>query len=419
MKPVREVLPNGLVALVVEHHDVETVAVSVQAQAGSRFDPPERDGLAQMTAALLREGTVRHAKEEISESFDFLGADMGTGAGRYTAAVSARLLARDLEALFPMIAEMAREPVFPEHSIEIRRGETLTAIAESESDPRMMSSVALRRLLFPDRHPLGRRGFGTRESVSAIRREDLAAFHASHFGPERSSLVLVGDVETARALELIREQFGSWRPSNGPPPAMPPSPELEETRLDAKEIPGTFQVELSLGFPGIARSDPEFYAFELVNHVLGEFGMGGRLGARVREEHGFAYSIHSSFDAGLGAGPFAVRAGVDPEHVKSAVEDILGELRRMRDEGPRADEVERSRRALIRGFPLRLETQAGIAGYLQLVEMFGLGLDYSERYAGLLESVTASDLRRVAAKRLTPEKYALAVAGPVGRAEMP
>lgn len=412
MRPVREELPNGLVVLVAEHHDVETVAVSVQSHAGSRFDPPGRDGLAQMTGALLRDGTAHRTKEQIAEAFDDVGADMGSGAGRYTGAVSARMLSHHLERLLPLIAEMLRVPVFPEQAFAIRRGEMLTAIDEHERDPRSVSSAALRRLLFPVGHPLAHRGYGTHESVSAITREEAAAFHAAHFGPERSSLVLVGDFDAGRALALARDLFGPWPGGPGEPPEMPVSPPLDGVRTEGREVPGTFQVELALGFPGVARGDPDFYALELVNHVLGEFGMGGRLGARVREERGLAYAIGSAFDASLGAGPFVVRAGVDPGHVKQAVDDILLEIRRMRDEGPAAAEVERSRRALVRGFPLRLETQAGIAGYLQHVELHGLELDYADRYEGLLEAVRADDLRRVAANRLSPDRYALALAGP-------
>jgi len=412
MKPVREVLPNGLAVLVAEHHDVETVAVSLQSHAGARFDPPGRDGLAHMTGALLRDGTAHHTKEQIAEAFDSVGADVASGSGRYTGAVSARLLARDLDALLPFVAEIAREPSFPGHAVEIRRGEMLTAIDENEQDPRRVAGDLFRKLVFPPGHPLAGRGYGTRESVSEITRDEIAGFHAARFAPGRSSLVLVGDADAGRMLAMARDLFGSWTSAAPAPEPMPPTPPLDASRAEAGEVPGTYQVELILGFPGIARSDPDYYALELVNEVLGEFGMGGRLGARVREEHGLAYSIGSTFDASLGAGAFMVHAGVDPSHVAQAVEDILAELARMRDEGPGRDEVERSRRALVRGFPLRLETQAGIAGYLQHIELHGLGLDYASRYAALLESVSDADLRRVAAARLTPGRHVLALAGP-------
>jgi zinc protease len=415
LDPRRDVLPNGLVVITQEHRDVPTVVVSLEFRAGAHLDPAGLEGTAHMSAALFREGTARFSGEEIAEAFDFVGADLSAGAGRFTSAIGARMMSRDLGTLLPYIASMAREPAFPESQVEVRRGEMLTAVAEFEEDTRAMAQEGLRKALYGSAHAMARRTLGTRSSIAGIRRAGLEAFHGRHLGPGRATLVLVGDFAADEALRMVTDLFGDWKQPAGAPAGLPDVPSFEGTRRDILPIAGKSQVDMALGFPGIARSDRDYHAFDLVNHVLGRFGMGGRLGAKVREEHGLAYSVYSAFDAGLVPGPFVVRAGVDPSHVKAATEDILAVLREMRDDGPTEAEIARSRRALIRSLPLRLETQAGIGAYLQAAELHGLGLDYVNRYAGIVEAIPMSELKRVASERLTPDAHALVLAGPTDR----
>jgi zinc protease len=167
-----------------------------------------------------------------------------------------------------------------------------------------------------------------------------------------------------------------------------------------------------LGWPGLARNDPDFLKARLTNTVLGVFGMMGRLGTSVRVEQGLAYYVYSRLEAGLGAGPWLAHAGVNPANVEQAIDGILHEVRRLRDEPVPADELSDSQSYLTGIMPLQLETNEGVASVILDMERYQLGLDYLEHYADLVYEVTVSDLQEMAQTYLDPEHYVLAIAGP-------
>jgi zinc protease len=177
-------------------------------------------------------------------------------------------------------------------------------------------------------------------------------------------------------------------------------------------MPGKTQSDIVLGCPGLARNDPDYYAAVVTNTVLGRFGMYGRLGTHVREEQGLAYYCLSSLEAGQWPGPWCVFAGVNPANVPLAIESILQEIARMREEQVPDDELDDSKAFLTGSLPLRLETNEGMAAALLEMERYGLGLDYLQRYPDLIHGVTAAEVQAVAAKYLDPQAYALAIAGP-------
>jgi zinc protease len=150
----------------------------------------------------------------------------------------------------------------------------------------------------------------------------------------------------------------------------------------------------------------------MMNNVLGQFGLGGRLADNIRERQGMAYYAFSSFDPTVGEGPLVVRAGVDPANVQRTIDAIDAEIRELGEHGPTPAEVDESRGYLVGSIPRMLETNYSIAGFLQTSEQFGLGLDYDRRLPGLIESVTIDDVRAAAAEALHPERAAIAIAGP-------
>jgi zinc protease len=172
------------------------------------------------------------------------------------------------------------------------------------------------------------------------------------------------------------------------------------------------QAEIAYGLFAVRRSDPAYNAHWLMNNVLGEYSLGGRLGDSIRERQGMAYHVFSGLDAGVIRGPLVVRAGVAAANVERAVSSIDFELRRLADEGPSADELEESKRYLIGSLPRKLETNLGIAGFLQTAEFFGLGLDYDLRIPDLLRAVTRDDVHDAARATLDPARASIAVAGP-------
>jgi zinc protease len=228
------------------------------------------------------------------------------------------------------------------------------------------------------------------------------------------SLAIVGDVRPDHALERAMQAFDDWT-AESPAPATvsaPPPSQGRRTRIIA--MPGKTQTDIAYGFTAIRRLDPRYYAYWMMNNVLGEFGLGGRLADNIRERQGMAYYAFSTLDATAGEAPLLVRAGVDPANVERALTAIDHEVSALAADGPTETELAETRAYLIGSIPRLLETNQSIATFLQASEEYGLGLDFDQRLPSLLGNVTLDEIHAAAAEVLDPARAAIAVAGPVG-----
>ena len=243
-------------------------------------------------------------------------------------------------------------------------------------------------------------------------RADMVAFHAARVRPVAMSLAIVGDVRPEHALECAIQAFDGWT-AEPPAPAtvaVPPPSRGRQTRMIA--MPGKTQTDIAYGFTTICRLDPRYYAYWMMNNVLGEFGLGGRLAGNIRERHGMAYYAFSTLDATAGEAPLLVRAGVDPANVDRALAAIDHEVAAMAADGPTTTELAETRAYLVGSIPRLLETNQSIAAFLQTSEEYGLGLDFDQRLPSLLDGVTRDEIHAAAAEVLDPARAAVAVAGP-------
>jgi zinc protease len=165
----------------------------------------------------------------------------------------------------------------------------------------------------------------------------------------------------------------------------------------------------------ITRKDPAYYAYWVMNNIFGQYGLGGRLGDSIRERQGMAYYAFSAFDANVLEGPLVIRAGVNPANVDRAVASIDDEVRRMAAEGPTERELSDAKLYLVGSIPRMIETNGGIATFLQTAEFFGLGLDYDVRLPDLLNAVTLDDARQAARRALDVDRAVVVIAGPYDR----
>jgi len=267
-------------------------------------------------------------------------------------------------------------------------------------------------MLYPDQHPYGRPAKGSMGSASRIERIDLVNFHDARFAPSATTVVIVGDVEAGRAMSAAAGVFGSWQKSAADDVALPHARAVESRRERVISMMNKSQADIAYGFTTIARSDPRYYAFTLMNNALGQYGIGGRLGDNIRERQGMAYYVFSSFDANVIEGPLIVRAGVSPANVERAIHSIDDEMRRMCADGMTAEELADCKQYLIGSIPRLLETNGAIATFLQTAEFFGLGLDHDLRVPALLDAVTLDDVNAAARASLDLNRAAIVVAGP-------
>ncbi len=408
----REVLPNGLVVLSRANFHSPSVVIHGYLQAGGIFDPDEKLGLADFTSAALTRGTARRNFQEIFEALESAGASLGFEASTHTVGFRGKALAEDLGMLLDLAADALRSPVFPADHVERLRAQLLTGLSLRAQNTAQMASLTFDQIVY-EGHPYSRPEDGYLETVQAIARDDLAAFHHRLYGPSGSVIAVVGAIEPQQAVQAVQVALGDWEnPDQPEPPALPPVKPLVDIVRRAVEIPGKSQADIVMGVAGPSRRSPDYLPASLGNNVLGRFGMYGRIGDAVREKAGLAYYSYSTLSGGIGPGPWYASAGVAPDNIERAIELILAEIARFVQEPINAEELADSKANYIGRLPLALESNSGVAGALINLERYDLGLDYYRRYADIIQAITAEDVLQAARRYLDPSRLAVAVAGP-------
>ncbi len=403
--------PNGLRLYVYENHTVPAVVIDGSLAAGNVFDPPEKSGLAALTAGMLRRGTSTHTFEALNEIIESVGAAIEISGGTHTTDIYANCLSEDLDLILDLLAEMLRDPAFPPEEFSRLKQQTLTHIQEREHDTRSMAFITFRRLLYGDDHPYGRPVTGLRETVERITLEDVRAFYQTHIGARGGQLVVVGDVEPATVIEKVGQVLGDWK-GHTADLVLPPVQPSRERRREHVRIADKTQSDIVLGWLGIPRKHPDWTPLAVANTIWGQFGMGGRIGDSVREKQGLAYYAYGSVDGNFGPGAWTATAGVAPSNVERAITSILNEARRLCEEPVQQEELQDVQTFLIGSLPIRLETNEGLAAAISDMAWYDLGLDYLQKTEERVRAVTVEDVQRVARTYMDPEHYVLAVAGP-------
>jgi len=409
-------LPNGIVVLVAERPALPIVSVRVSVGAGAVLDPPDKAGLANLTALLLTRGTRTRTALEIDRAIEFVGGSLETDGGRDAGTVALAVLRRDLDLGLDLLADVLLRPTFPAEEFDRKRDEVVASIRQSEQDPETVAGRVFRRLAFPG-HPYGLPVAGTEESLGRITRDAVVAFHAAYFRPDATVIALAGSVTAGDARAALIARLGGWTvpesPATGPGPAALGTP--ARTELVQREVT---QSSVFVGQATVGRSHSDFYPLVLASHVLGG-GSSSRLYVRVREERGLAYSVFSHHAPGQYGGMFLVGFQSENARVREVLSLVQDELQRLRRERVGDDELARAKAYLVGSFPLSMDTNGEVAALLLGVERFGLGLDYPTRYRRAVEAVTADEIRRAVETHWNPLQMSLAVVGNLREAGFP
>jgi zinc protease len=408
---LRTTLPNGLTVLVRENHTSPVAVLQGSLRAGAVQEAPAQAGLAAFVASMLTRGSAHYDYAAFNAAVENVGASLSVAADTHSTDFGVTALAEDFDDLLDLLSDILRRPTFPAEHIERLRQIKLVSIQEREQET---GSVAARRFseaLFGRQHPYGAAIDGYQETVSALPRQALQDFHARYFTPQGGVLAIAGDVDAARVLDTIQAHFGDWRGAAVDQPAVVHvrRPGARQHTDDARQGAKRHR---DRRLRRVRRADPDFYSVRVANCILGQFGMMGRLGERVREEQGLAYYSYSAAVAEQEDGVWFAAAGVNPDDVEAAIASILTEFDRLGSEAVGAEELADSQAYLTGVVPLMLETNEGVASTLLNMEWYGLGLDYLQRYPALINSVTAADVQRVAARYLRPDACIIATAGP-------
>jgi zinc protease len=413
LAPVRGVLANGVRVIAKETRTTPAVTIHAAIEAGTVFDPADQCGLAHFVSRTIDRGTQSLSADQIAEELDSRGVSLSVAVNRHVLTLVCTCLVEDFHAVLSLVADIIVHPRFPASEVETRRGEIITLIRQDEDNPATVATERVMAMLYGETHPYGRPARGTVKTVEQIGRPALERFHAARVVPGALSLALIGDVDPQMAIDATSHAFGGWQGRRERATlSLPLPPEANERRISVVPMMNKAQADIAYAFTSVVRSDPRYYACWLMNNILGQYSLGGRLGDSIRERQGMAYYIFSALDANVIPGPLMIRAGVNESNVDRAIASIDTELSKLATDGPTEREATESKQYLIGSMPRNLETNIGIANFLQTAEFFGLGLDYDLRVPELLRAVTREDVHAVARALLDPAKAAVAVAGP-------
>jgi len=400
-------LPNGLIVLHSENHNLPIVMITLVVKAGQIHEPAEKAGTANLVAELLAEGTINRSSKIISEQVDFIGASLNATAGADFTTISLSILKKDLPVGFEIFSDILLKPTFPESEMTRVKERIKGILKQREEDPSFLAEREFKQVVFGN-HPYARLTEGSSSSLDLITREDLKRFHAGYFVPNNAIFSVSGDITSDELGALLSKYLGNWEMKQ-----LPENNSLElETRRIKKVIKinkDLTQANIVLGHLGISRENPDYYAVSVMNYILGGGGFSSRLMQSIRDEKGLAYDVHSFFEALKQAGTFEVGVQTKNESASTAIADIHRQLELIRKEPVSDEELSEAKSYLTGSFRRRLDTNRKIADFLAAVEFYELGGDYVDKYAGYVNAVTKEDILRVARKYIDPDNYVLIV----------
>jgi zinc protease len=408
-------LTNGLRVLLLESHKIPTFAMQMVVLSGGLSDKADYRGLAQFTAALLRDGTMTRTSKEIAEQVDALGATLNANAGlsSMTTNISASGLVENLDQTLAIFSDVVRNPNFPQAEVDKYKARVLQQLQIQRSSPQFLAQEQLSRAIYGN-HPAALIA-PPADSLKKLSSKDLAEFHATYYRPNNAILAITGDVTMKEILQKIEQVFGDWKKAEVPATSIPQAPEQEAARIFLIDRPGSVQTVLQLGNLGIERTNADYFSLLLADRVLGG-GPAARLFLNLREDKGYTYGAYSFFSGSKFRGTWVSSSEVRTEVTDNAMKEFMYELKRLRDEKVPADELDNAKRAIVGSFALSLEQPQGLLQNIITQKLYNLPADYWDTYPQRVSAVTAESIQQVAQKYIDLDRLQIVAVGDASKA---
>jgi len=403
---------NGARVYFVQATDLPMVDIRVVFDGGAARDG-DKPGLAMFTNGMLEEGAGGMDADAIAQRFDSLGAEFSSSSHRDMTTASLRSLTKP-ELLQPALSTFSlllQHPDFPRNALERVRKQMLTGLKYDEQKPGEIADKAFYRALYGD-HPYATPPAGTVASVKAIDRQDLLDFYHRYYVGRNAVVAIVGDVDHSEAVQLAEAAVGNL-PEGQPAPKLPAVAALQQATNEHIEHPST-QTHVLMGQPGVSRGDPDYFALYVGNHILGGSGLVSRISEEVREKRGLSYSAYSYFLPMHVKGPFILGLQTRNDTADKALKVLRQTLVDFRKDGPTAEELEAAKRNITGGFPLKIDSNSDILGYIAMIGFYDLPLDYLDTFNSRIEAVSANQIHDAFLRRVDPARM---VTVTVGRTE--
>jgi len=409
----RTTLDNGLQVIIIERNDVPLVEMSMLLDAGYASDQFSSEGVASLAMSMLDEGSGKRSALEISDALSSLGANLSARARLDDASIRMSALSENLDASLDIFADVVLHPTFPDTELERLRRTTLARIEQEKTQPMSLALRIMPSLLYGADHAYGQplTGSGTTNSVMAITRADLRAFHQTWFKPNNANFIVVGDVDSDALLARIEKLFGKWQAGDVPNKNLAVTVVARERTIYLVDRPGADQSVIFAGQLVPPRANPDEIALQSMNNILG--GMSSaRINMNLREDKGWSYGAYSMIVGARGERPLLVYAPVQTDKTKESIAEIAAEFDAIVAARPPTDpELTIVKRSKTLSLPGRWQTNADIVGALNEVIRFRLPDDYWSTYAADLNRVGITDVSAAAVKYLRPNDIAWVVVG--------
>ena len=402
-------LSNGLDVWMVEQKELPIVALNLILKSGQGNEPDDRTGVANMTSALLDDGTKTRSADDITNQLQALGIQgINSGSSWDSTGVSMQTLSKNLDPALDIYADVVMNPAFPDKEIESLRGRQVVALRQQKANPNAVGNIVYNRVLYGD-HPYGRDN--TEATIKAITRDDIVKFYDSTYRPNNGVLIVVGDFDKATLKSKLEKAFAGWKAGEVANRDLPSAKSLDKTGIYLVDRPNAAQSVVSIGQVGIDRSNPDYFPVVVMNSILGG-GITSRISMNLREDKGYTYGANSGFVFRRNAGPFRAGGDIQTAVTKEAIVEFMKELNGIRGGKPATqEELDYNKQSLIRRYPAGFETVGAISNQLSNLVVYGLPDTYFNDYISKVNAVTLADVNRVATKYLDPSKMAIVIVG--------
>ncbi|HEX7120095.1 MAG TPA: pitrilysin family protein [Longimicrobiales bacterium] len=400
-------LENGARVVIVENHEQPVVSLNLRLMSGAKHDPAGKAGVASFTATLLDKGTTTRTAEQIAESIDFVGGSLGASAGDDWISVGSTVLTEFLDTALVLMSDVVRNPTFPAEELETERTRALSGLQASLGQPQFLAERRFMAEVYGG-HPYG--VAETPESLRAITRDDLIAFHRAHFRPGNALFVIAGDVDPDDIVRRLERHFGGWTGDVAAKAALPTPPERGAREVVFVHKPGAVQAVLRVGHLLPPATDPDWVVLDVVAQILGG-GTTGWFFQTLRQEKGYTYGAYVDAAQRVEPGYFQAWAEVRNEVADSALDEFFRLIERLRAEPVPAADLETAKDYMTGSFPLSIETPQQVAGQVARARLLGLPDDHLATYRDRVAAVTAEDVQRAAREHLHPDRAVVVVVG--------
>lgn len=419
-KPTRFVLPNGLVVMVIEDHELPLVNVSARIRTGSLLEPAEKTGLAGLVGQVLRSGGTTSRKPDVLDEFlEARAASIETSMGADSASASMSALKADTPAVMEAFADVLRNPAFDPDRLKIAVTAANAGIARQNDNPMGITQREFNEVIQGADTPFGRTT--TYASIAAISRDDLLAWHKKYYHPNRTIIGVVGDISVDEARALVTKHFGDW--AKGPAVAdIWPVPRTTAVPGVYEAVkPDSTQSFVAVGHQGeLLRTSPDYVPVTVMNEVLSG-GFTSRLFGKIRTELGLAYSVGGSVNSGwTRVSPLQLQMSTRADATVQAIEALVAEAKALASTKPATEaELTLAKQSILNSFVFNNDSTDEILGQQLAFEYYGQPLDWLERYRAAVDKVTAADVARVAKKYIHPDRFSIMIVGPTEGRDKP